>query len=106
MSNEKEYALVFSLEVGEAFTVTFNELSSAGYLWSVSCEDDAAFEMTEDYLEPKSEADQPQIGGGVTKMFNVKALEEGDYELTFKNARPFDESDKQEVVFKVEVKPS
>lgn len=106
MSDDKEYALVFKLEVGEAFTVTFNELASAGYLWSVSCDDDAAFDVSEDYPEPKSEDDQPQIGGGVAKMFNVKALKEGDYELTFKNARPFDESDKQEVVFKVEVKPS
>lgn len=105
MSNEKEYAFVFNLNIGETFMVTFNELASAGYLWSVSCKDDAAFEVTEDYLESKSKNDEPQIGGGVTKMFNVKALKEGDYELTFKNARPFDESDKQELVFKIEVQP-
>ena len=107
MSNGKQYAVVVSIEVGEGFSASFNELSSAGYLWSVSVEDEAAFEVSENYLpQDIKEGEEPQIGSATTKVFNLKTLKEGSFEVTFTNARPFDETDKQALVFKVDVKPN
>lgn len=106
MSNVNECDVNVDIKVGDDFALIFNEMASAGYLWSISVDDEEAFDVLESYFAPEGTNAESAIGGAASKMFNLKALKQGSFDVTFTHARPFDLSDKQDVVFKFNVRPS
>jgi predicted secreted protein len=88
-------APLFTVEQdGDQFTIIFEENGSTGYVWTytINKEDHVKYLMDEVVA-----SESGMVGAPGLHKFTFEVLDEGVSTITFKHARPFDESDASEI---------
>ena len=96
----KQREVTASVKFGNSFSVEFDEMASAGYLWSAESKD--GLTVTKD---SKLAGDGIGIGAALTAKFTVEASKPGTYEIDFTYKRPWENEAEAVIRYTLTVKP-
>ena len=97
--------LLISVNVGQEFVIALDENPSTGYSWQEEF-DDSFLELVADKYEPPpepKEGEPPIVGAPGTRIFEFKALKEGQTEITTILKRPWEEEFVESRMFTVNI---
>ena len=97
--------LLISVNVGQEFVIALDENPSTGYTWQEEF-DDSFLELVADKYEPPlepKEGEPPIVGAPGTRIFEFKALKEGQTEITTILKRPWEEEFVESRMFTVNI---
>ena len=93
-----------SLRPGEKFSVIFNEMAGAGYLWTMS-ENKSRLRVTMESPPPGKASETETVGGPHELEMSVSPQTPGTYELEFVHKRPWEQEAIETVRYVLHVKP-
>ena len=92
------HEITATVKTGEEFSVEFNEMASAGYLWSAEAGE--GLKVTK-----KTGAPGPGFGAALNVKFAITADKPGVYNIDFTYKRPWENEADEQVRYVLTVKP-
>jgi len=93
---------IAKVKLGATFDIVLPEIRTAGYRWVLTAGSAPTCSLLEDTIQPN-----PAVGGAGRHRWRFRATAQGDCEIEFRYARPWDSSSEPDKTFrlKVQVRP-